>query len=246
MILFQVNRIPMLAVVALASACAPANGTKQSAESTAIASKDIATTTRSDTAPISPTSNAQQDPDVVNADLARIQGSPTAPIWVIEVSDFQCPYCKQWHEETYRQLRDEFVRTGKVRLAYVNFPLAQHIHARPAAEAAMCAGAQGTFWEMHDALFTNQTKWGALPSSASYFESLARDTGVDVARWRQCIQSGKMKGWIQADHDRAQAAGVASTPSFIIGNRMFVGAQPIENLRAAIDSALATSRKTTP
>jgi len=246
MILFQVNRICMLAVVALAFACAPANGTKQSAESTAAARKDIATTTRSDTAPISPASNSPQDPDVVKADLARIQGSPTAPIWVIEVSDFQCPYCKQWHEQTYQQLRDEFVRTGKVRLAYINFPLAQHIHARPAAEAAMCAGAQGKFWEMHDALFTSQAKWEALRSSASYFESLARDTGVDVARWRQCFASGKMKAWIQADHDRAQAAGAASTPTFMIGDMILVGAQPIENLRVAIDSALAKSRKTTP
>lgn len=246
MIRFQVNRIRTLAVAALAFACAPANGAKQSAESTAAASKDIATTTRSDTAPISPASSAPQDSDIVKADLARIQGSPTAPVWVIEVSDFQCPYCKQWHEQTYHKLLDEYVRTGKVRLAYVNFPLAQHVHARPAAEAAMCAGVQGKFWEMHDALFTNQAKWESLPSSTSYFESLARDTGVDVARWRQCIQSGKMKGWIQADHDRAQVAGVASTPSFIIANRMFVGAQPIENLRGAIDSALAKSRKTTP
>jgi protein-disulfide isomerase len=245
MIPFHVNRIGTLAVVALAVACAPANGAKQSAESTAAARKDIATTIRSDTAPI-PASNATQDPDVVQADLARIQGSATAPVWVIEVSDFQCPYCKQWHEQTYHQLRDEFVRTGKVRLAYVNFPLAQHVHARPAAEAAMCAGAQGKFWEMHDALFENQAKWQSLPSSTSYFESLARDIGVDVARWRQCIQSGKMKGWINADHDRAQKAGVASTPTFIIGNRMFLGAQPIENLRAAIDSALATSKKATP
>src|SRR5688500_17464643 len=156
MIPFQVNRVPALGILALALACVPANGAKQSAESSA--------TTRSDTAPISPAVNAAPDSDVVKADLARIQGSPTAPVWVIEVSDFQCPYCKQWHEQTYPKLRDEFVRTGKVRLAYINFPLAQHGNAQPAAEAAMCAGAQGKFWEMHDALFTNQAKWAVLSS----------------------------------------------------------------------------------
>lgn len=238
MIPSQVNRVRALGILALVLACAPANGTKQSAESS--------TTTRSDTAVVPAAAPAPKDSDGVKADLARIQGSPTAPVWVIEVSDFQCPFCRQWHDETYQKLRDEFVRTGKVRLAYINFPLAQHKHAWPAAEAAMCAGAQGKFWEMHDALFANQAKWEALPSPTLIFDSLARAAGVDVARWRQCLQSGKMKPWIQADHDRAQAAGAASTPSFMIGDKILVGAQPIENLRSAIDSALAKSKKLTP
>lgn len=238
MIPIQVNRVSALTMVALALACAPANGTKQGAESTA--------TTKRDTAAIPAAAAAPADSEGIRADLARIQGSPTAPVWVIEVSDFQCPYCKQWHDATYQKLRDEFVRTGKVRLAYINYPLAQHIHAWPAAESAMCAGAQGKFWEMHDALFANQAKWEATPAAAAVFDSLARTTGVDIARWRQCVQSGKMKSWIQADHDRAQAAGVASTPSFLIGDKILAGAQPIENLRSAIDSARAKIKKTTP
>src|ERR1700694_193449 len=183
MIHFQVNRLGAFATVALSLACAPANSSKQGAETS--------TTTRKATALVSSVA-APKDSDGVKADLARIQGSPNATVWVIEVSDFQCPFCKQWHDETYRTLRDEFVRTGKVRLAYVNFPLAQHQHAWPAAESAMCAGAQGKFWEMHDALFANQPKWEALPSPAVVFDSLARTVGVDAARWRQCVQSGKM------------------------------------------------------
>ena len=238
MIPIQVNRVGALGIVALGLACAPANSTKQAAESNA--------TTRRDTAKIVAPAAAPTDSDGRKADLARIQGNPAAPVWVIEVSDFQCPYCKQWHDETYQKVRDEFVRTGKVRLAYINYPLSSHAHAWPAAESAMCAGAQGKFWEMHDALFANQAKWEALPAPAPVFDSLARATGVDVARWRQCVQSGKMKPWIQADHDRAQAAGVNATPSFIIGDTMLAGAQPIENLRSAIDSALVKSKKTTP
>jgi protein-disulfide isomerase len=237
MIPTKVNGLCALCTVALALACTPANGGKQT---------DSRTTTRTDTATVPAALAQPADSDAVRADLARIQGSPTAPVWVIEVSDFQCPYCKQWHDQTYKKLRDEFVSTGKVRLAYVNFPLAQHAHAGPAAEGAMCAGAQGKFWEMHDALFTTQEKWAGLPSSAAYFESLARTTGVDVPRWRQCVQSGKMRPWIQADHDRAERAGAASTPSFMIGDQILVGAQPIENLRSAIDSALAKTRRTTP
>ena len=237
MIPTKVNGLRALCTVALALACTPANGSKQT---------DSRATTRTDTATVPAALAQPADSDAVRADLARIQGSPTAPVWVIEVSDFQCPYCKQWHDQTYKKLRDEFVSTGKVRLAYVNFPLAQHAHAGPAAEGAMCAGAQGKFWEMHDALFTTQEKWAGLSSSAAYFESLARTTGVDLPRWRQCVQSGKMRPWIQADHDRAERAGAASTPSFMIGDQILVGAQPIENLRSAIDSALAKTRKTTP
>jgi protein-disulfide isomerase len=238
MIPFQVNRVSAIAMVAVALACAPANSTKQAAES--------GTTVRKDTTAVIAPVAAPRDSDGVRADLARIQGNPTAPVWVIEVSDFQCPFCKQWHDQTYQTLRDDFVKTGKVRLAYINFPLAQHVNAWPAAESAMCAGAQGKFWEMHDGLFVNQSKWEVLSSPAPFFDSLARATGVDVARWRQCVQSGKMKPWIQADHDRAQTAGATSTPTFIIGDKILVGAQPIENLRSAIDSALAKVRKTTP
>ena len=238
MIPCKVNRVRSLAILALALGCAPSNNSKQAAES--------GTTVRTDTPTLAPAARAAADSDGARADLARIQGSSTAPIWVIEVSDFQCPFCKQWHDETYKKLRDEFVKTGKIRLAYINFPLNQHVNAWPAAETAMCAGAQGKFWEMHDALFVNQKKWEQLPSPALFFDSLARATGINVPRWQQCVQSGKMKPWIQADYDRAQAAGAASTPTFIIGDRMLTGAQPIENLRGAIDSALAKAKTTPP
>ena len=108
MIHFQVNRVGAFAIVALSLACAPANSSKQGAESGVTTSKDTA---------VVASAAAAKDSDGVKADLARIQGNPNAPVWVIEVSDFQCPYCKQWHDETYPTFRDEFVRTGKVRFA---------------------------------------------------------------------------------------------------------------------------------
>jgi protein-disulfide isomerase len=230
MIPFQVNRARSVLILAFAVACAPANSSKQGAESGAVG--------RNDTAKITAAA-APTDPDIAKADLARIQGNPNAPLWVIEVSDFQCPYCKEWHDQTYKTFRDELVSTGKVRLAYVNFPLSSHQFAWPAAESAMCAAAQGKFWEMHDALFNTQEKWEALPSPASFFDSLARAQGVDIERWHQCIQSGKMKPLIQADHDRAETAGASATPSFMIGDKLLEGAQPMEAIRRAVDSAMA-------
>jgi protein-disulfide isomerase len=186
-----------------------------------------------------------QDSNLTRADLARIQGSANAPVWVIEVSDFQCPYCKEWHDQTYKPFVDQYVKTGKVRLAYVNFPLAMHANAWPAAEAAMCAGAQGRFWPMHDALFTTQNRWESLSSTTSVFDSLAQANGLDMKRWRACVSSGEMKPLIEADHDRASRAGATATPSFMIGDKILTGAQPLPELQRAIDSASAKSRKTT-
>ena len=233
MIPHQVNRIRCTAALSLALACAPASNKRQGSESTAV--------TRADTAAVA--SRAPTDSNITRADLARIQGSPIAPVWVIEVSDFQCPYCKQWHDQTYPMLRDQYVKTGKVRLAYVNFPLSIHRHAMPAAEAAMCAGAQDKFWPMHDALFTTQGRWETLDNPTAVFDSLAQTNGVDIKRWRDCVSTGKMKPLIEADQYRASKAGASATPSFMIGNRLLTGAQPIDELKRAIDSAMVKNRQ---
>jgi protein-disulfide isomerase len=237
MIPAQVNRTATLGALALSIACTPAGGSRQGGEST--------TVTRAETATVA-TRAAPTDSNITRADLARIQGSPTAPLWVIEVSDFQCPYCKQWHDQTYNAFLDQYVKTGKVRLAYVNFPLQSHPFAWPAAEAAMCAGAQGKFWQMHDALFRTQTQWESLASPASVFDSLAAASGVESRRWRECVSSGRMKPLIAADQDRASRAGANATPSFMIGDQILAGAQTIEDLRRVIDSALVKNKKTTP
>ena len=93
------------------------------------------------------------------ADKGRATGNPAAAIWLVEVSDFQCPWCKKFHDETFATVKKEYVDSGKIRLAYLNLPLSMHANAMPAAIAAMCASAQGKFWEMHDKLFDTQQTW---------------------------------------------------------------------------------------
>jgi protein-disulfide isomerase len=200
-----------------------------------------------DTTQVAPPRPATTDSLTQRADAARIQGSSTAPVWVVEISDFQCPFCKTWHDSVYRVLRREFVTPGTVRLAYINYPLPNHENAFPAAEAAMCAGAQGKFWEMHDGLFETQQRWAPMPNAAAVFDSVARAAGVDAAAMRQCIERGSMRALIQADADRAQESGVQATPSFIIGGDILVrGAQPIETFRRAIEQKLAAQRGAAP
>jgi protein-disulfide isomerase len=177
------------------------------------------------------------------ADRGRIRGSEAAPIWLVEVSDFQCPFCKRWHEEAFATIDREYVQTGKVRLAYLNFPLSSiHPNARAAAEAAMCASVQGKFWPLHDALFRTQERWAGMENPMAIFDSLAVAAAVAPAPWRACMTSHATVPLIDADRDRSATAGVKSTPTFFIGDRKLEGAYPVDSFRVAIDAAIARAR----
>ena len=208
------------------------------------------TTPDSGAARISPTSASRDTSPAVRgdslarlrADSARIQGHAGAPLWIIEVSDFQCPFCRQWHESVYPTVVKEYVQSGKARLAYINFPLPSHAYSRPAAELAMCAAAQGKFWPMHDSLFSTQGRWEH--GDLAVFDSLGRDVGLNEAQLRACLDRHQMQPLVQADYDRAVDAGVGATPTFIIGSTRINGAQPLEEFRKAVDAELAKASKT--
>src|SRR5688500_6786723 len=99
------------------------------------------------------------DPVLDRIDEARMLGPESAKVWLIIASDFQCPYCRTFHHDTWKRIGQEYVTPGKIRVAFLNHPMDFHQLAIPAAEAAMCAGKQGKFWQMHDSLFVNQDKW---------------------------------------------------------------------------------------
>ena len=180
------------------------------------------------------------------ADQSRIRGSAAAPIWIVEVSDFQCPYCRQWHEQTYATVIRDYVDRSLVRLAYLNLPIQSHQHAWIAAEAAMCAGVQGKFWQYHDALFRTQEQWSALPAAEATFDSLARAVGVNGAAWRDCLTSQAIRSLIVQDVRRVEQTGVRSTPTFFIGDTAVVGALPTAVFRAVIDGQLKKAGAATP
>jgi len=227
----QVNFSAAIFLSLVTGACGPSKAAPAASES---APSPTASTTSATSAQA-----ISADPIVAAADRGRVLGDTAAKTWVIVASDFQCPFCKSWHDETYPALVAEYVKTGKVKLAYINFPLSQHKNAVVTAEAAMCAGAQGKFWEYHDGLFDTQAQWAPMPDPRSVLESIATRAGVNNASWRQCLDGGVMRPLIEADNSRAKSAGVQSTPSFLIGNTVFLGSQPIEALRPALDSAIA-------
>ncbi|MHB1225396.1 MAG: DsbA family protein [Gemmatimonadaceae bacterium] len=181
------------------------------------------------------------DPLVARADSARIRGSAGAPVWLLEVSDYQCPFCKTWHDEVFPTIIRDYVETGRVRLAYVNFPLGMHPNAPIAAESAMCAGAQGPeeFWRYHDLVFETQATWAPMSAARPHFDSLAGQSGLDTAAFASCLDERLMLPLVEADMARMKAAGVGPTPTFFIGDTKLEGAQPVEVFRQAIDAALA-------
>jgi protein-disulfide isomerase len=197
-------------------------------------------------APGDSTAATPQDPRVTAADLARIKGDSSALIWFVMASDFQCPACKYWHENVAAEIERDYVATGKVRFAYLNFPLSQHRNARPASEAAMCAGAQGKFWEMHDRIFATQDAWSPLVDPAAHLRGLATAVAVDMALWDACMADDVMLSMIDSDFGRGNAGGVGETPTFFIGTQVIGGAVPASRLRPMIEAAIAQAGSGNP
>lgn len=186
--------------------------------------------------------NPGRDSLMAAADRGRILGADSAPVWLLVVSDFQCPWCKQWHDSTFPAIRKQYVDAGRIRVAYLNFPLRIHPNAMPAAMAAMCASAQGKFWAAHDRLFDTQKKWEALADPTAFLDSLAAATGADRARLRDCTRGRQLAALIEGDQARAERAGAESTPTFFVGSRKIEGAKPLADFRRIIDSVLAARR----
>lgn len=228
----RVNFSAAVAAALFCIACNPANSVQRADAS--------ASSSQSKQGAIAARAPAVPDPSVAAADRGRIDGDSSAKTWVIIASDFQCPFCKEWHDNTHKAFVDQYVRSGKVKVAYINFPLESiHRNALVTAEAAMCAAAQQKFWQYHDGLFASQAQWAPMADPRPVLDSIAKTVGVDVAEWGKCVDSKRMVPLINADRDRAAAAGVGSTPSFLIGDQLLAGAQPLDDMRPAIEAAIA-------
>jgi protein-disulfide isomerase len=175
------------------------------------------------------------------ADRGRILGKESAPLWFIMVSDFQCPYCKAWHDSTFEMIERDYVATGKLRIAFINFPL--HTNSLPASVTAMCAAVQGKFWGLHDRIFDSQNAWKTLKNPRPFLDSLAVASGADARKLKACEDSRRVEPLIVADQARFEKAGVGGTPTFFFGGVTMVGARPPKEFRHTIDSVLAAGKK---
>jgi protein-disulfide isomerase len=172
------------------------------------------------------------------------QGDATAKLTLVEFSDFQCPFCGRHVRDTAPQIDKEYVKTGKLRHIFLNYPLeSMHNAAFKAAEATNCAAEQGKYWEMNHRLFDNQNKLEPLRPHAEAI-------GLDVQKFDECMNSGRQAAAIRLNIAEAQKAGVSGTPTFFLAYtdpksstiktvRRLTGAQPFAAFQAEIDKLLA-------
>lgn len=177
------------------------------------------------------------------ANRGRMKGADSAQVTIIELSDFQCPYCRDFSTTTYRQIDSAYIQTGKARLLYINLPLSSHRQAFTAAEAAMCAGVQGKFWPMHDRLFATQREWNGQADAGQRFERFAQELRLNMADWRDCTANDRTASIIVADAMQAAEARINGTPTFILnsrnGQRALTGAVPFDQFAREMDALLA-------
>jgi protein-disulfide isomerase len=162
-----------------------------------------------------------------------IKGDKDAPVTIVEFSDYECPFCARFYSDTYGQIVEKYIDTGKVNLVYRDFPLSFHPNAQKAGEAAECAGEQGKYYEMHDLLFEKGVSGGV-----SAYKQYAKEIGLKTSDFDSCLDSGEMAGEVRKDFTDGQRAGVQGTPAFFIDGKLISGAQPFPAFEAAIEAAL--------
>ena len=182
----------------------------------------------------------------VSLDDDPFKGNADAPVTIVEFSDFQCPFCLRFYEQTLPSIIENYVDTGKVKFVYRDLPLdSLHPNARPVHIASECADEQGKFWGYHDMLFDNQSEWASLPAAdlQSTLTKYASDLGLESASFEACLESDAIADEVNKDTLDAARYGATGTPAFFIGNEKdgFIklsGAQPYPAFQAVIDAQL--------
>lgn len=187
------------------------------------------------------------EPERVMIDGAPVLGDARARITLIEYSDYQCPYCARHYRETLPLIKADYIETGKVRLVIRQFPI-PNLQPRAAAAslAALCAGEQGGYWEMHGMLFANQRKM-----SDDDLLGYATEIGLDEQSFHSCFAQERYAGQIGREVEEGNRIGVRGTPSFVLGltdpanpdavlaARLIYGARKYDYFARAIDELLA-------
>lgn len=174
-------------------------------------------------------------------------GRPDAPLTMIEYTDLQCPFCRQYHITSYEQIKKEWIDTGKLRYILRDLPIESiHPQAMPAARATRCAGEQGKLWEMRHSILLNNARL-----TGDSFATFAQDLKLDMNAFKKCsADAAKFQADISKDMTEAASVGISATPSFVIGRTSagamdgvkMIGAQPF----AAFDAKLKELAAKTP
>jgi protein-disulfide isomerase len=171
-----------------------------------------------------------------------VMGSESAPVEIIEFGDFECPNCERFATLTEPDVRKRLVETGLARFRFIDFPLQGHPSTMFAHNAGACADAQQKFWEMHDKIFFGQPEWSAMANgrdmnAPKILKRYAKEIGLDTEAFNTCLDTRQYEPNVRANYQEGERLGVGSTPTFIIGKRRVLGAQPYDVMKALVDSA---------
>jgi protein-disulfide isomerase len=171
-----------------------------------------------------------------------LRGNPDAPVTIIEFADFECPGCGQFAALQEPDVMSRLVDAGLANFRFYDFPLTQiHANTLSAHLAASCANEQGKFWPMHDAIFAAQMEWNtqATTNPRKVLDRLAGEVGLDMARFGACFDSQRTLPQVQANAAEGTQRGVSSTPTLLIGNRLYPGGLSYDEIRKLVDSLRA-------
>lgn len=169
-----------------------------------------------------------------------VLGNPEAPVTLIEYGDYQCPFCGRFFNQVEPQLRDEYIKTSKVKMVYRDFSILGP-ESDAAAASAGCAKDQGKFWAYHDELFTAETKDAQENNgnlNRDLFLMLAQNAQLDMTAFVSCLDSNKYVEQVKKDTADGKTLGVSGTPTTYINGEQVVGAQPYSVFKSVIDIAL--------
>lgn len=185
-------------------------------------------------------------PPVVEGDFTdddAVMGDVNAPVSVVEFSDFECPFCKRFHDETLPLIKKNYIDTGKVKFVYRDLPIPDHAKAYPSALASECVRDQGgdeAYFKMHSLIFDDWYK--VNDGTKAGFLALAKGLKLDEAKFSECFDGDKFRAEIENDAQTASSVGIGGTPGFVINNTVVKGAQPYAVFEEAIEAALAEAK----
>lgn len=188
-------------------------------------------------------------PKEVSIDDDAVLGDKNAPVTMIDFTDYECPFCKRYFDQTFSQIKKEYIDTGKIKYVVRDLPLSFHANAHKEAQAAQCAREQGgdeVYFKYHDEIFKRTTSNGT-GLALDQLSVIATDIGLDGSALQQCLDAEKYKAEVDKDLADATKVGATGTPTFFIGKSSadgiikgtkLVGAQPYSVFQSEIDTLL--------
>ena len=191
-------------------------------------------TTRPQT--VSIPANVTVQPSDTTGFRGYLKGSAKAPVEITEYADYQCPFCQTFATLQMPTIEERLINTGRLRWRYRDFPLQQHPFARLAAHSAACADEQGKYWQQHQRIYEGQAEWAAARDAGPLFRRYAQANGLDLGRYDACMKAGKYAGRIQASLNEGIQVGVNSTPTLLVGDRLYRGRFDSDAITKLVDS----------